>query len=73
MTLKKYLWNHGFRISGFHRSKIAKNFNTNGIFNKVPEGKGFVNDYPIDYLESSEIIKIITDYLIEYSNSKIKD
>ena len=73
MTLKKYLWNHGFRISGYHRNKIGLQFNTGGVFNKVAEDNGFVNDYSLEYLENPEVIKIITDYLINYSNSKIKD
>ena len=72
MTLKRYLWVNGFRISGNHRNKIGLQFNTKGVFKKVIENERLVNDYPIEYLESPEIIKIITDYLIEYSNSKIQ-
>ena len=73
MTLRKYLWLNGFRIRGYHRSKIARRFNTKGVFNKIPEGNGLVNDYPLEYLQSTRIIKVITDYLQEYSDSKIQE
>ena len=72
MTLKTFLWKNGFKISGRHRDKIARRFYRTGVFPKVKEGLGFVNDYPEEYLMSQKIIKTITDYLIEYSNSKIE-
>lgn len=72
MTLRRFLWDNGFRIRGYHRSKIANRLNPLGVFNKVIEDGCLVNDYPDDYLNSSETIKTITDYLQEYSNSKIE-